>query len=144
MGPLSLSRANPGLVLFLIPIGKSPHLGKQGEEWLRTSAAPASFSEFTRQKNTKQLGKPAKKLGFFLILSAKNEGWKKKTLRGKTGLSNKNVILTRKKRKLTRRSGVLTKNNWDFTWFNQSFCGLQKNFGHVISKSKDEKTCIRG
>jgi hypothetical protein len=39
----------------------------------------------------------------------------KKTLRGKTGLSNKNVILTRKKRKLTRRSGVLTKNNWDFT-----------------------------
>ena len=74
MGPLSLSRANPGLV-FWSP-RKSPHLGKQGEEWLRTSAAPASFSEFTKQKNTKQLGKPAKKLGLFLILSAKNEGWK--------------------------------------------------------------------
>ena len=102
MGPLSLSRANPGLVLFLIPIGKSPHLGKQGEEWLRTSAAPASFSEFTRQKNTKQLGKPAKKLGFFLILSAKNEGWKKKNIKRKNRSQQQKCHFNQKKKEINQ------------------------------------------
>ena len=134
MGPLSLSRANPGLVFWSPPESRRTWVSK-----VRSDCAPALHLPVFRSspdKKNKQLGKLAKKLGFFLILSAKNEGWKK-NIKRKNRSQQQKCHFNQKKRKLTRRSGVLTKNNWDFTWFNQSFCGLQKNFGHVISKFKD-------
>ena len=135
MGPLSLSRANPGLVFWSPPESRRTWVSK-----VRSDCAPALHLPVFRSSPNKKkqtIGKASKKTWTFSDSICKKWGLKKKNIKRKNRSQQQKCHFNQKKRKLTRRSGVLTKNNWDFTWFNQSFCGLQKNFGHVISKFKD-------